>query len=152
MKKIELEKPTIKHPLSRFVTEEAIAYHLHLKPEEIYKIDCWAYIVHVVGKKTSIFVSYADLPPIVGVSSPTKKDFNKWRKRLRTRKTNYAPNFWSSFYCKELERTQSFGKLLSWEDLISQLTNLISQESLQQIERAFAAEKARLKKRNNGED
>ncbi|NEP46221.1 MAG: hypothetical protein F6K35_46305 [Okeania sp. SIO2H7] len=152
MKQACIDKPTIKNPLSRFVTEEAIAHYLHLKTEEIYKIDCWAYIVHVVGKRTSIFVSYADLPPILGVSSPTKKDFNKWRKRLRTRKTNYAPSFWEAFYCEELEKSQSLGKIVSWENLISQLKHLISQESLQQIERVLAAEKARLEKQNKGKN
>jgi hypothetical protein len=38
------------HPLARFVTKEAIALLLNLKPHEIYRIDCWRYVIHVVGK------------------------------------------------------------------------------------------------------
>lgn len=51
------------HPQARFVTTEAIALLLQLKPEQIYRIDCWQYVIHVVAKGISTFVSYADLPP-----------------------------------------------------------------------------------------
>ena len=64
-----------KHPQARFVTTEAIALLLNLKTEDIYRIDCWQYVIHVVGKGVSKFVSYADLPPIVGVEPPTNQDF-----------------------------------------------------------------------------
>jgi hypothetical protein len=70
------------HPLARFVTKEAIALCLNLRSEQIYKIDCWRYVIHVVGKGVSAFVSYADLPPIIGVEAPTNKDFWRWRKRF----------------------------------------------------------------------
>lgn len=84
------------HPLARFVTVEAIALLLHLKPQEIYRIDCWRHVIHVVGKGISIFVSYADMPPILGVEPPTAADINCWRKRWK--KTNTKPqNFGQNF-------------------------------------------------------
>lgn len=35
------------HPLARFVTVEAIALLLNLKPHKIYRIDCWRYEAYV---------------------------------------------------------------------------------------------------------
>lgn len=35
------------HPLARFVTTDAIALLLNLKTEDIYRIDCWRYVIHV---------------------------------------------------------------------------------------------------------
>jgi hypothetical protein len=55
------------NPLSRFVTKEAVAKVLKVKPEQIREIRCWAYVIHVVGVGLSRFVSYADMPPILGV-------------------------------------------------------------------------------------
>ncbi len=75
------------HPLARFVTKEGIALLLKLKPEEIYRIDCWRYVIHIVGKGVSTFISYADLPPILGVEPPTNQDFVRWRKRSSEQQT-----------------------------------------------------------------
>lgn len=36
------------HPLVRFVTKEAIALLLKLKPHEIYRIDCWRHVIAVL--------------------------------------------------------------------------------------------------------
>jgi hypothetical protein len=41
--------------LARFVTREAIAFLLNLKPHEIYRIDCWQHVIHVVAKGASSF-------------------------------------------------------------------------------------------------
>jgi hypothetical protein len=60
-------KSSVLHPLVRFVTEETAAMLFNLKPDEIYRIDCWQHVVYVHGKGVSKFVSYADFPPILGV-------------------------------------------------------------------------------------
>lgn len=108
------------HPLARFVTRDAIALHLNLNPEQIYKIDCWNYVVHVVGKGTSIFVSYADLPPILGVEPPTLKDILKWRKRWR-KYGNKAPQFWVEFYANKLRTAATAQELQNWYKLINSI-------------------------------
>jgi len=77
------------HPLARFVTREAIALLLNLKSEQIYRIDCWRYVIHVVGKGVSTFVSYADIPPILGVEPPNPEDFVCWRKRYIYRSSQF---------------------------------------------------------------
>jgi len=59
--KINHKSPVL-HPLVRFVTEETAALLFNLKPEEIYRIDCWRHVVYVHGKGVSKFVSYADFP------------------------------------------------------------------------------------------
>ena len=98
------------HPLARFVTKEAIALLLNLKPHEIYRIDCWRYVIHVVGKGVSTFVSYADLPPILGVESPNSEDFICWRKRWKKNKYK-APKFWAEFYQNFGSKAPSFDRL-----------------------------------------
>ncbi|HEY9709309.1 MAG TPA: hypothetical protein V6D48_13985, partial [Oculatellaceae cyanobacterium] len=90
------------HHLARFVTKEAIALLLNLKPQKIYRIDCWRHVIHVVGKGVSTFVSYADLPPILGVEPPSPKDILCWRKRWKKNK-NKAPKFWVNFYAKKFQ-------------------------------------------------
>src|SRR4028119_1045885 len=100
------------HPLARFVTKEAIALLLNLKPHEIYRIDCWRYVIHVVGKGVSTFVSYADLPPILSVELPTHQDFIWWRKRWK-RKLQ-APEFWVEFYKQKFWQAVSIAQLYKW--------------------------------------
>ena len=56
----------------------------NIQPEDIYVVECWRYIVYVHAKGVSKFVSYADFPPIVGVTPPSKVDIIKWRRRLAT--------------------------------------------------------------------
>ncbi len=90
------------HHLAQFVTREAISFLLNLKPHEIYRIDCWQHVIHVVGKGVSTFVSYADFPPILGVEPPSPKDFLSWRKRWKQNK-NKAPQFWLEFYARKFQ-------------------------------------------------
>ncbi|HEY9726679.1 MAG TPA: hypothetical protein V6D50_09550 [Chroococcales cyanobacterium] len=106
------------HPLSRFVTVQAIALLLDLKTEQIYRIDCWRYVVHVVGKGVSTFVSYADMPPVLGVEPPKPEDINCWRKRWRRNKYK-APNFWTEFYQQQFELTPSLTQRHKWGELVS---------------------------------
>jgi len=139
-------KSTTTHPLNRFVTRDALGFHLGIKSDNIYKISYWQYVIHVVGKGKSRFVSYADMPPILGVEQPRKADFAKWRKRIKTRKQKYVPKFWAQFYVKKIEDSNSIQTLLQWENLVKQCKSLISLEGLKKIDNALAQEKSRLEK------
>ncbi len=96
------QKSKTVHPLARFVTVEAIAMHLKMNPEDIRRIDCWRYVIHVVGKGVSTFVSYGDMPPIVGIEPPSQKDIVCWRKRWKKNKFK-APSFWVVFYAQKFQ-------------------------------------------------
>ena len=146
MKKSIKNKSTSTHPLGRFVTREALALHLGVKSDNIYKISCWRYVIHVVGKNKSRFVSYADMPPVIGVEGPRKSDFAKWKKRIKTRKQKYVPKFWSQFYVTKIAETNSLKTLTSWENLLKQCRSLISLECIKKIDIALATEKSRLEK------
>jgi hypothetical protein len=106
------------NPQSRFVTKEAVAMHLKRSIDEIYKINCWRYVVHVVGKKMSTFVSYADLPPIVGVALPNHRDVRAWRKRWK-KYDQIAPLFWHNFYIEKLRQVRTMEELQAWEEVLS---------------------------------
>ena len=149
MKKYIKNKSTTAHPLSRFVSREALGFHLGIKSDNIYKISCWRYVIHVVGKSKSRFVSYADMPPILGVEAPRKSDFAKWKKRIKTRKQKYAPKFWAQFYVKKIEDSNSIQTLLQWENLVKQCKDLISLEGIKKIDNALSQEKSRLAKTNS---
>ena len=115
------------HPLARFVTKEAIALCLNLQPEQIYKIDCWRYVVHVVGKGVSTFVSYADLPPILEVEPPTNKDFWRWRKRF-AKQNKQAPQFWEKFYQQKLQQAASQTELDNWKQILQVIQQFLPSE------------------------
>jgi hypothetical protein len=109
---------TVANPQSRFATKIAVAMHLKRSAQEIYKINCWAYVVHVVGKNTSTFVSYADLPPVIGVALPNHRDVRAWRKRWK-KFGDIAPLFWHNFYADKLHQVQSMEELQAWEEVLS---------------------------------
>jgi hypothetical protein len=113
-------KPVIlvTNPQSRFVTKAAVAMHLKRSIDEIYKVNCWRYVVHVVGKKTSTFVSYADLPPIIGVALPNHRDVRAWRKRWK-KYDHTAPLFWHNFYAEKLRQVTTMEELQAWEEVLS---------------------------------
>ncbi|MGL4620551.1 hypothetical protein [Chroococcidiopsis sp.] len=115
------------HPLARFVTREAIALCLNLQPEQIYKIDCWRYVIHVVGKGVSTFISYADLPPIIGVEPPTNKDFWRWRKRF-AKQNKQAPQFWREFYQQKLQQAASQTELNNWKQILQVIQHILPSE------------------------
>lgn len=118
------------HHLARFVTREAIALLLKLKPHEIYRIDCWRHVIHVVGKGVSTFVSYADLPPILGVEPPNPKDFLCWRKRWKNNK-NKAPKFWAQFYSKKFQTVPTLPEMYSWGELVSVIKFALSETAVE---------------------
>lgn len=118
------QEATVAHPLYRFVSAEAIALLLNIKPEQILKIRCWAHVILVVGKGICRFVSYADLPPVVGVKPATPQEYLRWRKRWQ--KNHYqVPAFWGQFYSQKLRQTQSFAQLHAWVRLIEAIQSLL---------------------------
>lgn len=128
------------HPLARFVTAEAIALRLKMQPEDIYRIDCWRYVIHVVGKGVSIFVSYADIPPIVGVEPPTAEDIISWRKRWKNNKFK-APDFWVEFYAQKFRKAPYLEKLYAWGKVVSAIKFGLSQVAIYWLRGVYAQEK-----------
>ena len=106
------------HPQMRFVSTESIAMHLSKEITEIYRVDCWRYVAHVVGKGMSTFVSYADLPPILGVVPPTATDARLWRRRWR-RHHHLAPRFWVDFYAQKFQSVTDLEELAAWDELVA---------------------------------
>lgn len=139
---VSISQPESKplHPQARFVTTEAIALLLQLKPEQIYRIDCWQYVIHVVAKGISTFVSYADLPPILGVESPQPKDFLIWRKRWKKNK-NKAPQFWVEFYAKKFQTVPTLPEMYSWGELVAVIKSLLPETALQWLRSEYIQRK-----------
>ena len=119
-------------PFNRPITKEAIALCLNLQPEQIYKIDCWRYVIHVVGKGVSTFVSYADLPPILGVEPPTNQDFIRWRKRWQKNKKQ-APPFWVDFYKQRFKQAETIAQLYHWGKIVAVIKFGFSPARLQEL-------------------
>lgn len=140
---IPISKPEAKavHPLARFVTVEAIALLLNLNPHEIYRINCWRYVIHVVGKGVSTFVSYADIPPILDAEPPKPEDINCWRKRWR--KNQYkAPSFWVEFYSQKFRLAPSIAEMYRWGELVNIIKFALSETALQCLRGVYKKEKA----------
>jgi hypothetical protein len=128
------------HHLARFVTVEAIALHLKLKPQEIYRINCWRYVIHVVGKGISTFVSYADLPPILGVEAPQPQDINCWRKRWRHNKYK-APQFWAEFYRQKFQLALTLPEMHNWGQLVGAIKFALPETSIQLLRETYSQER-----------
>lgn len=130
------------HPLARFVTEETVALMFNLKPEDIYRIECWQHIVYVYGKGVSRFVSYADFPPIKGVTPPTQIEMQRWRKRwYKSHKSHTAPSFWTEFYTLQFQQASSVAKLLEWGQVVASITFGLSSLALQQLREVYRNQK-----------
>ncbi|BAU05460.1 hypothetical protein NIES592_17530 [Fischerella major NIES-592] len=125
------------NPLARFVTEEAVCLMFNLKPESIYVIECWRYMVYVHAKGVSKFVSYADFPPIVGVRPPTQAERAKWRRRWRKQLNpeyrKQAPKWWTEFFAEEFWQAPGEPALQSWRDLLESIKFAFNEESLQKL-------------------
>ncbi|MGB3206704.1 MAG: hypothetical protein WBB28_17095 [Crinalium sp.] len=124
------QKSKIVHHLARFVTKEAIALHLNLHPNEIYRVNCWRYVIHVVAKGISTFVSYADIPPVLEVEAPTPRDILAWRKRWKKDKFK-APDFWTKFYAEKFKQAPDLNKLYSWGQLVNVIKFALSESVLE---------------------
>ena len=127
------------HPLARFVTREAIALLLNLKSEQIYRIDCWRYVIHVVGKGVSTFVSYADIPPILGVEPPNPEDFVCRRKRWKKNK-NKAPKFWAEFYRQKFKLALSLPEMHQWGELVGVIKFALSETAVKLLRSVYQEE------------
>ena len=127
------------HRLARFITKEAISLLLNLKPEHIYRIDCWRHVIHVVGKGISRFVSYADIPPILGVEPPTHEDFACWRKRWKKNKYQ-SPKFWAEFYTQKFKLALSLPEMYRWAELVGMIKFALSEAAVQSLRSVYAQE------------
>lgn len=137
-----VHKSWIVHPLARFVTEETAAMLCNIEEEEIYKISCWRYVVHVHGKGVSRFVSYSDFPPITLMNPPTTQDLALWRKRWKKKsKSKQAPEFWTKFYKQQFQKAESPANLLCWGKLVALVKEIISSEALQGLRVVYKREK-----------
>jgi hypothetical protein len=123
----------VTNPQSRFATKAAVAMHLKRSTSEIYQVNCWRYVVHVVGKKTSTFVSYADLPPIIGVALPNHRDVRAWRKRWQ-KYDQIAPLFWHNFYTEKLRQVSTMQELQAWEEVLSYINFGLPESSRIELE------------------
>ena len=127
--------------LARFVTREAIALKLNIKPEQIYRISCWRYVIHVVGKGVSMFVSYADLPPIRGVDGAiSAKDILCWRKRWKKNK-NKAPEFWVEFYVQKFRKAPYVEDLYAWGEVVAAIAFGLSAAAVELLRGVFVRER-----------
>lgn len=130
------------HPLARFVTEETAAMLFNLKPNEIYRIDCWKHVVYVHGKGVSKFVSYADFPPHIGAETPTTQDFVRWRKRWKNhQQASFAPEFWTKFYTYQFKQATTEADLLIWGKLVALIKSALSATTVQQLRQVYKQEK-----------
>ena len=133
-------KSKVVHPLARFITVEAIAHYLKLQPEDIYRIDCWRYVIHVVAKGVSTFVSYADIPPIVGVEPLTPQDILCWRKRWKKNKFK-APDFWVGFYAQKFKLAPYLKDLYAWGELVGMIKFGLSEAAVEWLRKVYVQEK-----------
>lgn len=127
--KIVHKSPTL-HPLARFVTEEAAALLFNISIEQIYKITCLRYVVHIHGKGVSRFVSYADFPPILAVNLPTPLDFYFWHKRWKKKP---AQEFWQKFYIYQFEKAVCAAELLDWSNLVAKVKTLFTNSVIETL-------------------
>jgi hypothetical protein len=134
---IERSQSTPVNPLARFVTKEAVALLLNIEVSEIKEIRCWAKVILVVAKHLSRFVSYADLPPIVGVEPPQNRDFLAWRKRWTKNKTHQAPKFWIKFYAEKFRQAVDFDELYAWGKTLGKVSFALSPASLELLRSTF---------------
>ncbi|HEY9853658.1 MAG TPA: hypothetical protein V6D28_29580 [Leptolyngbyaceae cyanobacterium] len=133
-----LHKSPILHPLARFITEEAVALMFHLALENVYRITCLRYVVHVHGKGVSRFVSYADFSPILAVNPPTSSDFVFWRKRWHKKP---AQELWQKFYTIRFKNALSVMELFEWGTIVNMVKSLLSEEILTELRELYVEKK-----------
>ena len=133
-----LHKSPILHPLARFITEETAALIFNLVVDDIYRITCLRYVVHVHGKSLSRFVSYADFAPILAVNPPTAADFTFWHKRWRKKS---AAQLWQKFYSHQFKYSLSLIELFEWGKLVNLVKSLLSETILQNLREVYIQKK-----------
>lgn len=129
------------HPLTRFVTEEAVCLKFNIKFEDIYVVECWRYIVYVHAKGVSKFVSYADFPPIIGVAPPTASEMAKWRRRWLKQHSfanrKQAPKWWKQFFVIQFNQSICERFLYNWGKLINLIKFAFNEETLQDLRNSY---------------
>ena len=111
------QNPYISHIQHRFATYRAIALLLNIKIEDIREVRFNRYVMHVIAKRISTFVSYADMPPIVEATPPDHRDRPIWRKRWK-KYAQIAPKFWQDFYADKMSEAKDQDELMAWYLLI----------------------------------
>ncbi|MFB2923147.1 hypothetical protein [Aerosakkonema funiforme] len=134
-----VHKSPILHPLARFITEETAAMMFGIDVEDIYRITCLRYVVHVHGKGVSRFVSYADFPPISAVNPPTVTDFVFWHKRWRKKS---ATEFWQNFYTHQFQQAVWESELLEWGKIVNLVKSLLSETGWQNLQDIYIQKKS----------
>lgn len=132
------QEAIVPHCQFRFVTIEAVARLLNVHPEQLKEIRCWANVMLVIGQNISKFVSYADLPPILGVEPPAAKDILRWRKRWHKTKTHKAPAFWVQFYAQKFQQATSLTELQNWRQLVRSIQFGLDIASLQSLQNLYS--------------
>lgn len=138
------DQPVFSHPLARFANKRAIAQLLGIKPQEIRQINCWRYVIHVVGNNFCRFVSYGDLPPTVEYAPLASGDFLIWRKRLLIRHQRHVPDFWVDFYLTEIAMITSIESLMQWQSLINEISYLLDIDARQVLLQAMQVKQVEL--------
>lgn len=126
------------HPLCRFVTKDGVARLLKVPVKHIYHVRLWFRVILVVGKGISRFVSYADLPPILGVDLPQGRDYIYWRRRWPGK---YAPDFWAQFYADRFQQATSMDRLFSWAKLVASIKYLLTPEGWESLRSLYQQKK-----------
>jgi hypothetical protein len=85
-------------------------------------------------------VSYADIPPILGVEPPNPEDFACWRKRWRKNKYK-APNFWVEFYKQKFKLAPCLAEMYRWGELIGAIKFALSETAVQLLRSIYTEEK-----------
>ncbi|HIK09000.1 MAG TPA: hypothetical protein IGS52_01825 [Oscillatoriaceae cyanobacterium M33_DOE_052] len=135
------------HRLTRFVTKEAIARLLKTPPDQIWEIQRWAYVILVVGKGISRFISYADLPPVPHVAPPNVPDIRCWLRRWKEKR---SPRFWVEFYAEKIQETFAAGELIEWGKLLNRIKYYLPQELLYSLQATYRNQCSRSNSSNHG--
>ncbi len=88
----------------------------------------------------STFVSYADIPPIVGVEPPTPQDILCWRKRWKKNKFK-APDFWVGFYAEKFKLAAYLKDLYAWGELVGIIKLGLSEAAVEWLRKVYVQEK-----------
>jgi hypothetical protein len=96
-------------------------------------------VIHVVGKGVSTFVSYADIPPILGVEPPNPEDFVCWCKRWKKNK-NKAPKFWAEFYRQKFKLALSLPEMHHWGELVGVIKFALSEPAVKLLRSVYQEE------------
>jgi type II secretory pathway component PulJ len=130
------------HPLARFVTVEAVALLLNIEATRIKEIRLWNHMILVVAQGLSRFVSYADIPPILGVEPPKEAEMVTWRKRWRKLKQKNAPDFWQEFYTQKFAQSSSKEELRNWGKLIAVIKFAFTEAAIQALRSSYVEKRA----------